>query len=650
MPYANPREVIREVLKLFKPPPNIHADVWAEKYRKLSAKNCALPGDYRLKYTPYIQEPLRCVSDREVERIVMMKASQVAWTDGVLNNALAYQMSLDPGPTIIMFPTEDMARRYSRGKLTPMLEDTPALRGLVAAPKSRDSTNTILSKEFFGGHLELIGSNAPSKLASDPIRYIFVEEPDRCALDSGGEGDSLTLLYERSKFFDNRKIIVGGSPTHAGESQIEREYSLSDQRQFYVPCQNCGDAWVFEWNHVNWDEDKSINHPVFGHYLPKTATVDCPECGFRHTNEQKKRQLMDGAWIAQKPFDGTAGFWISEIYSPAPKGTLRHVVEKYLTANQSLKQGDHRLMITFHNQSLGKTWEMEGERVSGNTIYQTKRHDYGPDVPEKALIITAGIDVQKRGFEIDVVAWSEEYESWQLDYHVLEGDPHKIGVWNDLDDCLRKVYMHASGAQMRIVASCIDSGGHHTDEVYKFAKARFNRRVWAIKGKGGVGLSIKHSSSRKNAQNCLLWTLGVDTLKTLVHDRLRIEEHGPGFTHIQMGRDQAYCEGFEAERPVPKYVNGHKQYVWVKDPGRPNEPLDTRGYATAALEILNPVWPRIADNMAPKKDEDDGKNDVDDGSIEIDPRETPVIAARRAQKRITSRGRGAGGYVKRFRR
>ena len=39
--------------------------------------------------------------------------------------------------------------------------------------------------------------------------------------------------------FHNRKIILGGSPTIKGLSEIEREMKLTDQRVFLIPCPIC---------------------------------------------------------------------------------------------------------------------------------------------------------------------------------------------------------------------------------------------------------------------------------------------------------------------------------------------------------------------------------------------------------------------------
>ena len=47
------------------------------------------------------------------------------------------------------------------------------------------------------------------------------------------------------------------------------------------------------------------------------------------------------------------------------------------------------------------------------------------------------------------------------------------------------VAQYQSGKGLKISMTCVDSGGHYTQEVYAACRARFTKRVFAIKGKGG---------------------------------------------------------------------------------------------------------------------------------------------------------------------
>ncbi len=150
-----------------------------------------------------------------------MKSAQVGYTECLLN-VLGYYISQDPSPILLVNPTLEMSEVFSKTRLAPMLRDSPCLQGLVADPRSRDSGNTLLSKNFPGGVLALAGANSPAGLASRPIRIVLCDEVDRFPASAGPEGDPVNLAIKRSATFQNRKIIIGSTPTIKGLSRIEQ--------------------------------------------------------------------------------------------------------------------------------------------------------------------------------------------------------------------------------------------------------------------------------------------------------------------------------------------------------------------------------------------------------------------------------------------
>ncbi len=105
--------------------------------------------------------------------------------------------------------------------------------------RSRDSGNTVLSKEFPGGVLILTGANSAVGLRSMPARYLFLDEVDGYPGDVAGAGDPVLLAERRSATFQRRKVLLVSTPKTKGLSRIEREYGASDQRRYLVPCPAC---------------------------------------------------------------------------------------------------------------------------------------------------------------------------------------------------------------------------------------------------------------------------------------------------------------------------------------------------------------------------------------------------------------------------
>ena len=259
---------------------------------------------------------------------------------------------------------------------------------------------------------------------------------------------------------------------------------------------------------------------------------------------------------------------------------------------KSAKRSTETLKV-WVNTALGESWEERGDGQDEEILFD-RREEYGCQVPENVLVLTAGIDTQDDRFEIEVVGWGEDEESWGIQYKVIYGDLHKQDVWNELDEYLKSEFEYEDGRKIRISCACQDSGGHFTQEVYKFTKPREVRRVFSIKGKGGESVPFISTVSRNNRERAALFTIGVDAGKETIVSNLKIDSEGPGYCHFpseyEKGYGIDYFKGITSESLVIKTVNGVGKACWVKKSGVRNEPLDIRNYATAALRILNPNW------------------------------------------------------------
>ena len=250
-------------------------------------------------------------------------------------------------------------------------------------------------------------------------------------------------------------------------------------------------------------------------------------------------------------------------------------------------------MKSWVNTELGQTWEEQGEKASKDDLLK-RRERYRCEVPDEVIAITAGIDTQDDRFEVEVVGWGVEHESYGIIYKRIYGDLKQSEVWKNLDDFLKQTFKKADGTAMRISCACMDSGGHFTNKVYKFCKARTARKIFAIKG-GNEGTARPYISkpTKNNREQAYLFTLGVDTGKSLLLQRLQIEEEGPGYCHFPKdeneyirGYDEDYFKGLTAEKQVLKYKKGRPYFVWeLTGETKRNEPLDCRNYAQAAIEI-----------------------------------------------------------------
>ena len=564
-----------------RPEAELTVSEWSDRYRMLSSKASAEPGAWRTGRTPYLREPMDCLSSSStVQRVVMMFAAQTGKTEAG-SNWLGYVIDHAPGPMLCVQPTVEMAKRLSKQRLESMISETPCLSAKIAPARSRDSGNTMFSKEFPGGMMLLTGANSATGLRSAPCRYIFADEIDAFPADVDGEGDPVSLAEKRATTFARRKVLLTSTPTVKDHSRIEIEYERSDQRRFYVPCPKCGEMQWLKWSQVKWEDND-----------PKTAVYECEKCKERFPELHKPAMLRAGEWRATAPGDGrTRGYQLSGLYSPLGWFSWSDMVEEFLRA-----KSDAPALKTWLNTRCAETWEEDyASKVSADGLRERCEHYPMGTLPEGSLALTFGVDVQDNRLAISGWAWGRDEEGWLIYHQEIFGDPSRADLWKQVDEAVLKEWPHASGAKLRPDVVAIDSGGHFTAEVYQFARERARQGVIAIKGASqrnkpviGKGSKVDINAKGKTMKRgAMLFNVGTDTAKTTLFARLKHNEPGEGYLHFPMEASEEYFKQLTAEKQVMKYSRGgFPTREWVKKPSARNEALDTLVYAFAGLNFL----------------------------------------------------------------
>ena len=223
-----------DALQLMLPPEQITVSEWAGKYRMLDSKSSAIPGPWNNDITPYLTGVMDEFNNYETSKIIFVKPTQVGGTEA-LQNMIGYIVMQDPAPTMIVYPTETLAKSISENRLQPMLRATPELA------RRFDENSQLLELQFDGMYLTLAGSNSPSGLASKPIRFVLMDEVDKYPGTSGKEADPIKLATERTKTFHDKKIYITSTPTlKTGHIWKEKE-SADIEKHYFVPCPHCGE-------------------------------------------------------------------------------------------------------------------------------------------------------------------------------------------------------------------------------------------------------------------------------------------------------------------------------------------------------------------------------------------------------------------------
>lgn len=569
------------------PDPELWIDEWADKYQIIPADTgAAEPGKYHTDRTPYAREPQRCLSPvHPAKRIVTMIASQLMKTQIALN-WIGGCIHMAPANFLVLLPTDKLSKRVS-GRIDKNIKAVPLLTERVAKSRSRDSRNTLDTKEFEGGALYCATAASASNLAELSARYVYGDEIDRWELDVDDDGDPVKQAEARGSTFGRRaKFYYSSSPTIKGVSRIADLFSMGDQRHYYVPCPHCGTMQVLEWEGLKYTEDyKLVQYQCI---TPGCALID---------EHHKSQMLAAGEWRAHAKGDGeTVSFTMSALYAPAGWVSWTDLAKEYDEAKKLRDNGDPGTMQVFYNTRLARLWDSAEEMTKASELRkraQDEGHLLGR-VPEGGLILTASVDTQHNRLELLVMAWGAGMERWVVDFQVIPGDPADLRTWNELDERLKQRYRHVNGVDMSICATCIDSGGHHTAEVYQFTRLRRWRNVLAVKGASRRGCPVLAQRPSKvdltwqgktEKQGAELWMIGTDTAKDWIYNRYELPA-GPGALHLCSDLPDEFFDQCVAERKAIRYVKGFKRVEWVKAKSERNEALDLLVYNLAAANFL----------------------------------------------------------------
>lgn len=583
--HDNMVEILSAWQDAVRPKSRMSVSEWAAAHRSLPSSSVS-SGRWENEKTPYLVDIMNSLSERDPARVVVVMAGAQVGKSEAGYNCIGYWIDEAPANIILALPTEKSYSMVSGTRITPLIQLTDILQEKFA------KQGTVELKKFVGGALHMVSAKSAPSLRAMNARYVVADECDAYPHGLAGEGDPLTLLRKRMNTFEwQSKMLITSTPLLEESSRIAAYMALTDWKKFLIPCLGCGHYQPIVWEQIKWDEDK-----------PATARFECAECGHAHVDSDKTAMLAAGRWEATQEAANAnwVGYHLSALYSPYGWYSWVMAVEEFIASKT-----DENKRQSWTNTILGLPYKHAGYRPT-IALDRVKPERYDASCPSETLVLTAGIDTQQNHIEMYVWGWEEGERTILIDHVVLNGDLTKQSFWAEVFDSMAQtVYSTADGRTLPIQATCIDSGGSHTSEVYNFAyrvHATGYRRFYVIKGQDGFGRDIISKSpklvapKREPARQVELYRVGVDTAKSQLYKKI---QDGHLRTPITLPNGELVTKEFykqlTAETVQTVYKNGFAKNVWVKDYIR-NEALDCWVYAYAALKAINPQWDKIIKN------------------------------------------------------
>lgn len=559
---------------------NLTVSEWADANRILSGEGSAEKGRWQTSRTPYLREIMDSLSEDSPDKLIaFMKSSQVGGTE-CGSNWIGYIMDHAKGPAAIVMPTERSLNDWVSQKFDPMANDTPAVADVLAKKSNRTSDNNAQRKKFTGGILYFKTAGSTAELKSTSLRYAMADELDEWDWTTT-QGDPLGLLEVRLTTFFDRKLFAPSTPTMKDASRIEELFDNGDQRHYQVPCPHCGEYQHLKWPNVRWN--KNVANPKrldSVHYY-------CEASGCIIEEHHKTEMMAKGRWVAEAPQNAYKSYHINALYSPIGLGlSWLELAYEWIEA-----QGDPAKLMRFINTRLGETFADRSHDLKPTVLVARAEPYQLRTIPIGVLVLTAGVDTQDDRFEIQITGHGRNDVTMPIDYHVIYGKPDDEKTRKALADYLVEAkFTNHFGREMKIEATAIDTGGHHTHTIYQFVResARYGlHRVMACKGASTYGRAILGKPSLQDVntkgqvikKGVALYMIGADTAKHLLYSRLNGDsDKDPSERKVRFSTElpPEYFDGLVSE------VYNPRKNQWELKKGKRNEQLDTWILSVAA--------------------------------------------------------------------
>ena len=583
-----------------KPNKKLTVDLWSDQNMIIPKSTGSREyGQYRTERTPHAREIMRCLSDSHpCRRVIAMVASQMFKTQICLN-WLGTIIDQSPSNFILSMPTGKLQKRIGL-RIDKVVHDVPVLREKVAKPKSRDAMNNQDIKEFIGGSLFIVTSGSSANLSEVPAKYAACDEVDRG--DEDHEGSRVKLIEARqTSFGEDAKSYYYSSPTIDGESEIDDLFKTGTQREALAVCVHCHTPQVLIFENLIHDKKYGAMYP-------------CIKCGGMHFEQNKTKMFQEGLWTDAVQESENESFTASGLFLPYGWKSWDSLLEDHRSAQSLMDKGDDSEMVVFFNTRLARTWKRNVQTVSFEALkeraegYQLRLCPYG------VLLLTAGVDTQDNRLAVQIVGWGRDLKAWVIDYVELPGDPAEDAVWNSLSDLLNTKIEHESGAQLKVIATAIDTGGHRGEAVKNFVRSKRIQCPIAIHGAVKVNAQPLSKGSMQDVnwkgvldkQGVMLHSVGTIEIKHHIFSRLQ-NDAGKEPDQIKLHFSDQLSDEYFAGVLSETYNKERRRYE--KKPGVRNEPLDTLGYAYAALHhssirahrFQESDWKRLEQSIVEKK-------------------------------------------------
>ena len=604
------------VRRIWRRPKMLPPSVWAEKYRVMEDER-PRPGPWNNDFARYGCGIMDVFFFAWLRLVVIVGPAQTIKTEMLLN-CVGAAIAQAPGPVLMVYDQQDVAKTMSTTRVKKMIELSPALQGKITG-RADDMGNYSIRLDNV--RIDFAWATSVSALANRSYQYVFADEVDKYETTSKMEAGPVARLKLRTRAYKyTSKTVLASSPT-TDEGAVSIELSrVQAVFEYAVVCPYCGVAHVMQFSGpevqgirtgVVWPDGEDDGERVKAQHL---ARYVCPHClckGSAPWDDYARDMAVRGGYWQERTTGleimaymreyrpRSVGFQYSAMISPLV--SLSETAGEFIQAKKDLRGGRIDAYKNWLNGYMGETWKEDFSPRKADAILALRDDRPRGVLPSvrKVAGLFALVDTQDDGFwyEIRAFGYGLECESWQVregfveDYVLPEGQHIPDGVnvaairFKLLDDVLWISYFDADGREMSVSHAFIDSQGHRASEVYEWCLLDRGQRV-PLKGEDKMKQNYRMSPQEfwpgttdriEGGMNLLL--VHTKYYKDWLHRKLQTAPADPGAYHMHSECSEAWAEMLCAE-----YVDARQK--WVCPKGKPNHGWDVSVYGLAAVDFL----------------------------------------------------------------
>ena len=602
------QSIALQIEKNFAPWSKMAPEEWAEQIYRL-------PNGARFKwdYAPYSKAMFLSLFDRSTIETSFMLYSRGMKSTVVLL-AIGYSIDQQPRRILSLWPTNSNGEKWSKDCFVGELADTtPCLHYLGSQSKKRTGDLTMLHKKFPGGLIDIFGANAPGDMRRAKGSLLYADEIDAIEEIESDEGDQLIIFAKRGdEYPDTIRVYASypglcvldsnGKPAK-GHSRIDSKMRQSDGNQWFSTCVLCGgEPFVMHRSMLRYEEDKT-----------ELARLECPRCkGLLDDSQRYAMAHKQGFnnWKPQREFRGRRGFHANAMLWPhptdpvkCPGGALQMIADQEMAAKRS--DNPQRSLRVVVNTVDAEPFnpDTKDETPPDWTAIYNRREDYAtprtkekPDgvilMPEGALVLVAGVDVQPDRLEVHKGCYGRKQEYWGVEHVVIPGDIKRSETWEALEQELLRTYDSAIAPNAKLALSfALVDAGHGADHLLWWLAALQKKgsplcgRVRACRGSSQYPHPVVDNRYSKIVKQLHGHWVGGDEAKSLIYTRLRMEEKEEGYRHYGMNHDEKFFQQLTVEKATVEFKKGEEHRRFRNEEHARNEALDCSVYEMAAFRL-----------------------------------------------------------------